>query len=74
MKVIWNLEKTVAIPISNIKDLEINNIDEWGKSSKEQWDGGRYYVIARYTVCTGHAERVFTSDSREECEKFIENL
>ena len=74
MKVVWNLDKTVAVPVTNIKAAEINWIDEWGKQSKENWNGGRYYVLIRYTVCTGSSMFAFTSDSQEECRKFIENL
>ena len=44
MKVVWNLEETVAIPVSNIKEFEVATTDEWSKESKAKWTGGRYYV------------------------------
>lgn len=73
MKVIWDLDKIVAIPKSNIKAFEICTTDEWCKTAKDKWQGGRYYVIARYTICMGDSQRVFTSDSKEDCITFIEN-
>lgn len=74
MRVIWSLDKTLAIPVSNIKALEVLTIDEWCKTSKDEWKGGRYYVLARYTICTGASKIVFTSDSKEECMRFIETI
>ena len=73
MKIIWDLDKLVAIPKSNIKEFEICNIDKWSKEAKAKWQGGRYYVIARYTICVGDSKIVFTSDSKEDCITFIEN-
>ncbi len=73
MKILWDLDKLVAIPKSNIKAFEIDNIDQWSKEAKAKWQGGRYYVIARYTICMGNSQRVFTSDSKEDCIAFIEN-
>ena len=73
MKIIWDLDKLVAIPKSNIKEFEICNIDKWSKEAKAKWQGSRYYVIARYTICTGDFKSVFTSDSKEDCITFIEN-
>lgn len=73
MKIIWDLDKIVAIPKNNIKAFEICNIDKWSKEAKAKWQGGRYYVIARYTIFTGDSKSVFTSDSKEDCITFIEN-
>lgn len=74
MKVIWDLDYVTAIPLNNISCFEIGNIDEWSSQSKREWKGGRYYVTARYTIYTRTSSRVFSSDSREECIKYIENI
>lgn len=75
MKVIWNLEETIAIPVSNIKEFEVATTDEWSKESKAKWTGGRYYVIARYAIgACGNNVRVFTSDFKEDCIQFIEKI
>lgn len=58
MKVVWNLRKDKAIPLSNICCFEINTIDEWCEQSRNKWNGGRYYVTA----------------DKEECVKFIEDI
>lgn len=72
MKVIWDLDYVTAIPLNNISCFEIGSIDEWCSQSKREWKGGKYYVRARYTICTGASDIVFSSDSREECIKYIE--
>ena len=74
MKVVWNLTKNKAIPLSNICCFEINTIDKWCEQSRNEWNGGRYYVTARYTIVYGDSEIVFTSDDKEECVKFIEGI
>ena len=74
MKVVWDIEKKVAIPLTNISCFEIDTTDEWCQKSRDEWNGGRYYVVARYTILTGLSAYVYTSDSREECVKFVELL
>ena len=74
MKVVWSLDKDVAIPVENIKSFEIDTIDEWGEQSIASWDGGRYYVRANFTICTGTHVNVFTADTKEECIDFIEKI
>jgi len=74
MKVIWDLDYVTAIPLNNISCFEIGSTDEWSSQSKKEWKGGRYYVTARYTIYTGTSSRIFSSDSREECIKYIENI
>lgn len=78
MKVIWDYKKITAIPVSNISCFEIETTDEWRKGPREDWkeiwEGKRYYVIARYTICTGTSAIVFTADTKEKCIDFIENI
>ena len=74
MKVVWNLEKTVAIPVSNICAWEIGTTDDWTEKARKEWTGGRFFVIARYVICIGAYEKVFEADSKEECIKFIESI
>lgn len=74
MKVAWNIEKDIAIPVANIKELRIKTIDDWAVEAKEKWPGGRYYVVASYAICTGANTIVFSADTKDECIRFVEKL
>lgn len=62
-KIVWDIEKKVAIPTDNIKNFEILNSSD-----------SKFCVIARFVICTGNVETVFTSNSLEECQNFIESI
>lgn len=63
MKVIFNTDRNIAIPVDTIKAFRIIH------------HGYVYEVEAiYYLVYTEIKTIVFRSDSREECEEFIENI
>ncbi len=74
MKVVWGIKEDVAIPVANIKEFEIISTDDWCNQAKENWTGGRYIVKATYTICYGVNTYIYSSDSKEDCRRFIENL
>ncbi len=69
MKIIWNLDKTVAIPLNNITHFEINFYETYAKQGNKPW-----VVTARYVIYTGTSEQIFVADSKEECIDYINDL
>lgn len=62
MKVIYDIDEIVAIPVKNIKEFRIIH------------SNFTYAVEVSYTICSGLKAIVFKADSREECKEFIENI
>ena len=74
MRVLWNLDKTKAIPLRHIRVFEIIDNTEMDEKDKERLGVKNYSVIVRYQVCSGDWFRVFTADTEEECRTFIYDL
>lgn len=67
MKVIWNIDKTIAIPVDKVKSFEIY--------SYKQYNGEPIYkVLAHYTIATGLKEVVFEAKTKEKCMTFISEI
>lgn len=68
-KIVWNLEENKAIPIDNIKCLEIINTAEYADKKLSDFS-----VVASYTICTGEREVIFTADRETDCFDFVNDL
>lgn len=67
MKVIWNIEQTIAIPINNVKTLEI--------AVYPQSNGIRLFKgIAHYTILSGLQEAIYEAEDKGSCVDFINRL
>lgn len=65
--VLWNQEQTIAIPISNIKSLEIMH------RSTSKGDI-LYFVVAHYTILSGLTETLYENYDKGSCIEFINNI
>lgn len=74
MRVLWNLDKTKAIPLRHIRVFEIEDHTERTEKDKERLGVKNYSVLVRYQICTGDWFWVFTADTKEECRTFIYDL
>ena len=74
MKLVWDLKNEVAIPLHHIRVFDIVDKTDMSETDKERLGIKDYVVIARYQVCTGYWEYVFTSDSKSDCIHFIDAL
>ena len=74
MKLVWNLKNEVAIPLHHIRVFEIEDNTDMSETDKEKIGIKDYAVIARYQVCTGDWQYIFTSDSKSDCIHFIDEL
>ena len=60
MKLLWNLDNTVAISIKSIESFNIFKRDE-GSWYVQAWRNGRYF-------------NVFVADSKSQCINFIDKM
>ena len=71
MKVLWNLEKTIAIPVSSILSFEISDTSGWSGAAKVLWNYDRFAIRANFA---NYHEYVFSSTSKNDCINFIESI
>ena len=71
MKVIWDLDKTGAIPLTSIKYLRV---EECNIEYRAAHNLMRYAVYAYHTIVTGQQSIIYTADTKEGCIDFINNL
>lgn len=71
-------EPLKAVPVSNIKEFTVGDVEGWSPEAKREWledyNYGYYFVRVAYTICTGCHEIVFTSDSKSDCIDFIYSI
>ena len=68
MKLIWNCDKTVGVPIDNISKFQII-----GRSTSDG-TGEEYIVLAYYTICVGESMHIFTADTQQRCIDYLESI
>lgn len=64
MKVIWNIDQTIAIPLSSIRSFDI----------LEQTTSKQFKIIAHYVIYTGLTEVIYEADNKQSCIDFINDL
>ena len=74
---IWDLDKTIAVPLHNIKVFEIVDMENRGEFVRKEWYGKkrkRFVVIARYKIVTGMQMEVYSAEDKNNCIDYINNL
>lgn len=77
MKMIWNLDKTVAVPLHNIKVFEIEDVEDRSEFARKEWyekKRKRFVVVARYKIVTGMRMEVYSAEDKNSCIDYINNL
>lgn len=65
-RILWDIDKIVAIPFDNVKVFNIHSTRKNGKDV--------YQVLAYYVIANGLHAVVFESENKEDCIDFINNI
>lgn len=74
MKVIWNLDKTKAIPINYITEIEIISTKGYTQEFLNKINNAEYAVLVRTGIFGAGSEFVYAADTEGDCVRFVENI
>lgn len=77
MKVVWNINRSTAIPVDNIICFNIKDLETCAKEYREKKykEGYKRFILdISYVICTGVHDEIYTADTMEEIGKYIDTL